>query len=135
LLGFLQILTNIRHFPVNAGIGTLVSGIMTGVIVGVLMPLRLLRVIERKGEFRTPISTLLIGIGAAFVAISVLLIASNLSVDVLRLALVFLSPLPSIILAFRAFIFSRRERKHGKWILTATWSNKIYVYPKIEQPL
>ena len=93
LLGFLIISTNIGHFPVNTGIGTLVLGIMTGVIVGAIIPPRLLRVIEKKGEFRTPISALLIGIGAAFVAISVLLIASNLSIDVMRLTLVFLSPL------------------------------------------
>ena len=78
---------------------------------------------------------MLIVIGATFVAISVPLLVSNLSLDVLRLLVVFVSTLPSVFLALRAFFFSRWEKKHGRLILAATWVNKFYLQPKIEQPL
>ena len=133
LHAFLQVSINIGHFPAIVGIGTLALSIVTGVVIGAIAPLRQLRVIDKKGEARISLSTVLIVIGATFVAISVLL-ASNLSIDVLRLLLVFISPLPSIVLALRAFLFSRWEKKHGKWILTSFWVNNYYVQPKSDQP-
>jgi len=129
----LQVLINIGRFPAIVGTASLALGILTGLAIGTILPLRQLRDINRKGESRTPLSTLLIIIGVAFVVPSALLLASNFSVDVLRLTLIFLSPSPAIVLAFQAFLFRRWEKKNGKWILAATWSAKYYVQPEDEQ--
>jgi hypothetical protein len=72
LHAFLQVSIIIGHFPAIVGIGTLALSIVTGVVIGAIMPLRRLRVIDKKGEARISLSTVLIVIGATFVAISVL---------------------------------------------------------------
>ncbi len=132
---FVQISINIGRFPIIVGIGILFLGIVIAVILGIVLPRRTLRGLERKGEFRTPISIIIILIGAVFVVASVLLLVSNLSIDILRLTQIFISPFAAIFFALRAFLFRRWEKKNGKWIMAATWSAKYYVQPKTQQSI
>jgi hypothetical protein len=105
-------------------------GVGFGVWSAVIVARRWLVALEKKGETRASLATILIAVGALFVFSAVwTLLAFSLSNALITVFFDFVSPFIPVLFAVQAYLFRSWERKHNKFIMSGTWTNRLYVYP------
>jgi hypothetical protein len=139
-LGFFQLLLNdVRYqVPLFSAIVAITSGLIIGTFFGATVALKQLQFLTKKGETRVSLTTWLLVIGATFILLGVwqiwLFLVVSEPIEILTIALDFLSPAVPASLAARTILFVNWERKHKRTILYANLvSSRLYVFPRMDE--
>jgi ammonia channel protein AmtB len=136
-IAFLQLYANnLRyHIPSSSVIIAITSGLIAGALCGVAVTRRQLQFLTKKGETRVTLITWLYIIGALFITIGVVFFfVTSVPTETVIIATYFMATMVSASEAARTILFVNWERKHKRIILLpGVVSNKMYVFPKIEE--
>jgi hypothetical protein len=131
----LHVYNRLYHIPSSSVIIAITSGLIAGALCGVAVTRRQLRFLTKKSETRVTLITWLYTIGALFITIGVVLFfVTSVPPETVIIATYFMAPMVSASEAARTILFVNWERKHKRIILLpSVVSNKMYVFPKIEE--
>jgi hypothetical protein len=135
MLGFLNLLTNLRYVPQQLTVAVGVFGVLVGAITGVAAARRQLKFLTKNGEFRTgaSLSTILFIAGGIFILFSLwFFFAFDAPIGSQAAVMDFMFSILPALLASQAILFLRWERKHGKLIIASMWPSRLYASPRTD---